>query len=115
MLTQEGDGALQLLGEAIDLLGGGGEAEAGAGRAREAVVAVQRPTAARSATTSLTRQSVNGQIKEALSGSRYLKVQDRQRRHKQQSLACHPCSLRRRAMKKGCNAGLPHTGAQDWL
>ena len=41
MLAQKGDRALKLLSEAVDLFRGGGEAEAGAGRAGNAVEAVQ--------------------------------------------------------------------------
>ena len=42
MLAQEIDRAPQLVGEAVDFLGGGGEGQAGARRGAEAVMAVQR-------------------------------------------------------------------------
>ena len=41
VLPQEPDRALKLLAKAVDLGFGGGEAEAGSGGAREAVMAVQ--------------------------------------------------------------------------
>ena len=41
VFAQESDRTLQLLGEAVDLLRGGGEAQAGAGRAGQSVMAVR--------------------------------------------------------------------------
>ena len=45
MLPQEADGGRQLLAEAVDLLKRADETEAGPGRRRHAVMAVQRLTA----------------------------------------------------------------------